>query len=65
MVVEATFDEEMSDHLGYDKGDQAGRSRSRTRVLGNGVADGEHVLDLHLDPIDNRRCRVPRERGLD
>ena len=28
MVVEATFDEEMSDHLGYDKGDQAGRNRA-------------------------------------
>jgi transposase-like protein len=28
MLVEAALDEEMSDHLGYEKGDQAGRNRA-------------------------------------
>jgi hypothetical protein len=31
MVVEAALDEEMSEHLGYDKGDHAGRNRGNAR----------------------------------
>ena len=31
MVVESALDEEVSEHLGYDKADQAGRNRANSR----------------------------------
>jgi transposase-like protein len=55
MVVEAALDEEMSDHLGYDKGDQAGRNRANSR---NGKRTKTVITD-NAGPVD---IGVPRDR---
>ena len=33
-VIETALDEEMSEHLGYDKGDPSGRAQGRPRDVG-------------------------------
>ena len=55
MVVEAALDEEMSEHLGYDKGDQAGRNRSNSR---NGRRSKTVITD-NAGPVE---IEVPRDR---
>ncbi len=55
MVVEAALDEEMSEHLGYDKGDQAGRNRANSR---NGKRTKTVVTD-NAGPVE---IVVPRDR---
>jgi putative transposase len=55
MVVEAALDEEMSEHLGYDKGDQAGRNRANSR---NGKWTKTVVTD-NAGPVE---IVVPRDR---
>ncbi len=55
MVVEAALDEEMSEHLGYDKGDQAGRNRANSR---NGKRTKTVVTD-NAGPVE---IGVPRDR---
>ena len=55
MVVEAALDEEMSEHLGYDKGDQAGRNRGNSR---NGKRSKTVITD-NAGPVE---IEVPRDR---
>ena len=55
MVVEAALDEEMSEHLGYDKGAPEGRNRSNSR---NGKR-GKTVVTDNAGPVE---IAVPRDR---
>ena len=55
MVVEAALDEEMSEHLGCDKGDQAGRNRGNSR---NGKRSKTVITD-NAGPVE---IEVPRDR---
>ena len=55
MVVEAALDEEMSEHLGYDKGDPEGRNRGNSR---NGRRSKTVVTD-NAGPVE---IVVPRDR---
>jgi transposase-like protein len=55
MVVEAALDEEMSEHLGYDKGAPQGRNRSNSR---NGKRTKTVVTD-NAGPVE---IGVPRDR---
>ena len=55
MVVEAALDEEMSEHLGYDKGDQAGRNRGNSR-------NGKRSKTVVTDNAGAVEIVVPRDR---
>ncbi len=55
MVVEAALDEEMSEHLGYDKGDQAGRNRANSR-------NGRRTKTVITDNAGPVQVVVPRDR---
>lgn len=55
MVVEAALDEEMSEHLGYDKGDQAGRNRANSR-------NGKRTKTVITDNSGPVEIGVPRDR---
>ena len=55
MVVEAALDEEMSEHLGYDKGDQAGRNRGNSR-------NGKRSKTVITDNAGAVEIEVPRDR---
>lgn len=55
MVVESALDEEMSEHLGYDKGDTAGRNRGNSR---NGKRSKTVITD-NAGPVT---IEVPRDR---
>jgi putative transposase len=55
MVVEAALDEEMSEHLGYDKGAVEGRNRGNSR---NGRR-AKTVITDHAGPV---QIEVPRDR---
>ncbi len=55
MVVEAALDEEMSEHLGYDKGDQAGRNRGNSR-------NGKRSKMVITDHVGSVEIEVPRDR---
>lgn len=55
MVVEAALDEEMSEHLGYDKGDQAGRNGGNSR-------HGKRSKTVITDNAGPVEIEVPRDR---
>jgi hypothetical protein len=55
MVVEAALDEEMSEHLGYDKGDHAGRNRGNAR-------HGKRSKTVITDNAGPVEIEVPRDR---
>lgn len=55
MVIETALDEEMSEHLGYDKHDPAGRGSGNSR---NGVRSKTVITD-NAGPV---RIEVPRDR---
>jgi len=55
MVVEAALDEEMSEHLGYDKGDQAGRNKANSR-------NGKRTKTVIIDNAGPVEIVVPRDR---
>ncbi len=55
MVVEAALDEEMSEHLGYDKGDQAGRNKANSR-------NGKRTKTVITDNAGPVEIVVPRDR---
>jgi len=55
LVVEAALDEEMSDHLGYDKHDPMGRNRGNSR---NGRRSKTVITD-NAGPVE---IEVPRDR---
>ncbi len=55
MVVEAALDEEMSEHLGYDKGDQAGRNKANSR-------NGRRTKTVITDNAGPVEIVVPRDR---
>ncbi|MCL2594168.1 MAG: IS256 family transposase [Promicromonosporaceae bacterium] len=55
MVIETALDEEMSEHLGYDKHDPAGRNRGNSR---NG-SRSKTVLTDNCGPVE---IEVPRDR---
>jgi len=55
MVVETALDEEMSEHLGYDKGDQAGRNRANSR-------NGKRTKTVITDNAGPVEIVVPRAR---
>ena len=55
MVVEAALDEEMSEHLGYDKGDQAGRNKANSR-------NGRRTKTVITDNAGSVEIVVPRDR---
>jgi putative transposase len=55
MVVEAALDEEMSEHLGYDKGAPEGRNRSNSR-------NGRRAKTVVTDNAGPVEIAVPRDR---
>jgi len=55
MVVEAALDKEMSEHVGYDKGDQAGRTRANSR-------NGKRTKTVITDNPGPVEIVVPQDR---
>ena len=55
MVVEAALDEEMSEHLGYDKGAPQGRNRGNSR-------SGRRAKTVVTDNAGPVEIVVPRDR---
>ena len=55
MVVEAALDKEMSEHVGYDKGDQAGRMRANSR-------NGKRTKTVITDDPGPVEIVVPQDR---
>ncbi len=54
-VIEAALDEEMSEHLGYDKGDPTGRNRGNSR-------NGKRSKTVITDNAGAVQLEVPRDR---
>jgi transposase-like protein len=55
MVLETALDEEMSDHLGYDKNDAMGRNGGNSR-------NGRRVKTVRTDNCGEVEIEVPRDR---
>ena len=54
-VIETALDEEMSEHLGYDKHDPAGRNRGNSR-------NGTRAKTVLTDAAGEVEIEVPRDR---
>src|SRR6476660_7924850 len=54
-VIETALDEEMSEHLGYDKGDPSGRNRGNSR-------NGKRSKTVITDSAGAVQVEVPRDR---
>src|SRR6478752_3971181 len=54
-VIETALDEEMSEHLGYDKGDPSGRNRGNSR-------NGKRSKTVITDNAGAVQVEVPRDR---
>ena len=72
-VLETALEEEMTDHLGYDKHDPVGRNQGNTRngtraktvltEIGPVEIEVPRDSDASFDPADRDEAATPAERG--